>query len=393
MKLSDVPSKITVPFATLAGVGYISAIPTTPSGTPGRASFEQGFPPENFNPVSAGGVPPFGQDFNGLHNQETGWNRWQATGRAFLPYDASFQTAVGGYPRGSIVESLVENLLFYVSTVDDNVTNPDNGGAGWLIWSRKLVTNTDLYVNGSTGNDANNGLSPATAKQTISAAVTTAWTFPPSQYTITIHVADGTYNESVYTPTTPGPAVVITGNSTTPSNVVVQGVNNKHCFAVVGPNFLTVEYLKVITGTGTICGFASIGSGASLTTRNTVSGACAYAVHEAYNSASLSVGSHTYSGNSPFAILTLSGGNLTLSGNASFVISTPITLTAWASAGSNGTIGTTPPPQLPTFTNAGNATCKKYEAYLNGVITSGGAGVNYFPGGVAGTTATGGQYQ
>jgi hypothetical protein len=56
--------------------------------------------------------------------------------RIVLPYDATFQTAIGGYPIGAIVESLFENLLFYASTVDNNVTNPDTGGAGWFVWSR-----------------------------------------------------------------------------------------------------------------------------------------------------------------------------------------------------------------------------------------------------------------
>jgi hypothetical protein len=38
------------------------------------------------------------------------------------------------------------------------------------------------------------------------------------------------------------------------------------------------------------------------------------------------------------------------------------------------------------------ATGPKYDAHLNGVIYTGGKSVNYFPGSVAGSVSTGGQY-
>lgn len=44
-----------------------------------------------------------------------------------------------------------------------------------------------------------------------------------------------------------------------------------------------------------------------------------------------------------------------------------------------------------TFT--GSATGKRYNAVMNGVIQTGAGGANALPGSVAGTTATGGQYQ
>src|SRR6185437_15246640 len=194
MQLTDIPVKFSLPFADAAVAPYIRAIPASPSGTPGQASLSTGFPPENFNPVAAGGVPPFGSDFNGILNQSTSWNQWQGTGVAFPPYDAAFQTAISGYPNTAIVSSLVAPGLFYMSIVDNNVTNPDTGGAGWIVFWRQLIGNQDLYVNASTGNDSNNGLTLATPKRTIGAAVTTAWTFTAnSQFTVTIHVADGTY--------------------------------------------------------------------------------------------------------------------------------------------------------------------------------------------------------
>ena len=43
-------------------------------------------------------------------------------------------------------------------------------------------------------------------------------------------------------------------------------------------------------------------------------------------------------------------------------------------------------------TFAGSATGPRYDAHLNGVILTNNKGVNYFPGSVAGSTSTGGQY-
>jgi len=42
---------------------------------------------------------------------------------------------------------------------------------------------------------------------------------------------------------------------------------------------------------------------------------------------------------------------------------------------------------------SGSATGPKFTSTVNGVILTGGAGINYFPGNSAGTIATGGQYQ
>jgi hypothetical protein len=43
-------------------------------------------------------------------------------------------------------------------------------------------------------------------------------------------------------------------------------------------------------------------------------------------------------------------------------------------------------------TFSGAATGQRFNASLNGIIATGGGGINYFPGNVAGTTSTGGQY-
>lgn len=132
MKATDIPAKFSIPFANNAGTSYKRAIPEASQipTNPGYASLYDGFPPLCFQPVASGGVPPFGEDFNGLFNQITAWNQWQNAGGP-VAYDAVFSAAVGGYPKGTILAAANAGS-FWLSTVDDNVTDPDSGGAGWI---------------------------------------------------------------------------------------------------------------------------------------------------------------------------------------------------------------------------------------------------------------------
>lgn len=128
-----VPAKFQAPFATSAAGAYIRSIPyASQIGIQdGAASIVDGFPPLSFIDANAGGAGPFGQDFNGLLYQITSWNRWQACG-AQVPYDSAFATAIGGYPKGAFLRSTVTDGLYWISTVENNASDPDAGGANWI---------------------------------------------------------------------------------------------------------------------------------------------------------------------------------------------------------------------------------------------------------------------
>jgi microcystin-dependent protein len=132
MKASDIPSKFQVPFGNSALGADIRAIPLT-TADPNAASLQAGFPPPTFTPVGAGGAAPDGRDFNGLFNQSTAWDRWFSAGGP-VAWDSGFSAAIGGYPLGAIVRSLTIPASSWISTADDNVTNPDAGGAGWSAY-------------------------------------------------------------------------------------------------------------------------------------------------------------------------------------------------------------------------------------------------------------------
>lgn len=132
MKSSDIPAKFTIPFGNSAAALYITTIPTASQiGIQnGAASLTDGFPPLAFVPPASGGAGPFGTDFNGILKQITQWSRWQNAG-ATVVYDGTFATAIGGYPKGTILASTTAGGL-WISTADDNVTDPDAAGAGWV---------------------------------------------------------------------------------------------------------------------------------------------------------------------------------------------------------------------------------------------------------------------
>lgn len=165
MKQSDLPLRIQLPFGSSAGAGFIRQVPVASQIgiTDGAASFTDGFPPLNFLPVGAGGVPPFGQDFNGLLNQMSAWNRWQATGGPPV-FDQTFATAIGGYPKGAVLSNASTVGQFWISTADDNAGDPGNGAPNWIAFPgyfarQRLTVPSTIYVNPSTGNDAYNGQS------------------------------------------------------------------------------------------------------------------------------------------------------------------------------------------------------------------------------------------
>lgn len=133
MLSTNVPTKFPTPFAASAGAGYITTpVPTNSQIgiTDGRASLHDGFPPLNFVPEGSGGVPPFGQDMNGILYQATSWVQWLSAGGP-VTWDSAFSAQIAGYPKGATVASPVTFGMFFVSLVENNTTNPDTGGAGW----------------------------------------------------------------------------------------------------------------------------------------------------------------------------------------------------------------------------------------------------------------------
>lgn len=155
MELADIPDKYPIPWAYAAGGAYIRPIPTASQIgiQDGAASLTDGYPPLNFQPVASGGVPPFGQDMNGILNQITLWQQWQQAGAPII-YDSAYQSAIGGYPQHSVVWSALYPYTIWMSTTNDNVTNPDAGGAGWVVYTLHDPNTAALIIDGNNTNGA-----------------------------------------------------------------------------------------------------------------------------------------------------------------------------------------------------------------------------------------------
>ncbi|WP_281083895.1 hypothetical protein [Klebsiella quasivariicola] len=127
MEKTATPDLIAVPFAN-NGVKNNIPVESQIDITDGAASFNDGFPPLTMTPVVSGGVPPFGQDFNGILNAITSSIRWACAGGLYS-YNSDFATSIGGYPAGAMLLGSDTSSLWM--NISDNNTG-DIGGGNWM---------------------------------------------------------------------------------------------------------------------------------------------------------------------------------------------------------------------------------------------------------------------
>jgi hypothetical protein len=157
MKSTDIPVKIPLPWAT-NDASVVAPTPLNPTG-PGRGSWTLGFTSLNMLPLASGGVPPFGQDMNGVLQAISAWGWWAAAGGQ-VRYDNVFSTENGGYPLGAYLQS-ADHLGWWMSLVDDNATDPDSGGSNWGFVPFEQSYNGDPNTHVA-GNAASAGKPPNT---------------------------------------------------------------------------------------------------------------------------------------------------------------------------------------------------------------------------------------
>lgn len=142
------PTNIDLPFAY---AGTRNVIPDAPTGT-NKASFNQGFPPITMLPLTSGGIPPDGDDFNGLLFDITSHTLWVNAGGQYL-FDAALSTAMGGYPKGMVLQNTALNAS-YISLVDNNTTDfnstPASIGTLWGSYAGAAFSNTAITTTGGT---------------------------------------------------------------------------------------------------------------------------------------------------------------------------------------------------------------------------------------------------
>ena len=264
-----------------------------------------------------------------------------------------------------------------------------------LAYTKVLTAARTYYVNGATGSDASDGLTPGTALATIQAAVNKVAGFNLNGFSVTINVADGTYAPVVLPATSGSGSVNLAGNTISPANVSVVATAGP---AIAGSGVYSFNGFKVTSNAdmagvpGSGDGFQASGSGTQWTIQNIAFGPCATA-HIASDQARFIVaGAIRIGGSAKAHMLASNGGSIVAAANAlpTLIISAACSFTTgFATVNNSGVIQVT----YASITGAASVTGSiRYSATTNGVIQTTGSGINYYPGDTAGVSNTGGQY-
>jgi hypothetical protein len=279
-------------------------------------------------------------------------------------------------------------------------------GAKWqLVWTGGrvagmpiyLTSARDYYVDFAAGDDTWDGTHAALVSgttgpfKTCGRAAAEVNKFNLNGFGINVHVADNLNYPSFTLPNAAGAGIVQwIGNTAVPGNVTITGTNRTACsqYGICG-TLQTMNGFK----------FSSVGSqSVNLDTCNDF-GFGGGANVRLYNiDANIALlGAHRIVGDSPGGTL-LGGGFILLSAAAGLAIDSlnPPSLAIPAAVNTPIFIQAANVAQaslrFSSITGAGNVTGKKFDVSANAIIDSGGNGISYFPGTIAGTQTTGGQY-
>ncbi|WP_052189490.1 MULTISPECIES: hypothetical protein [Xenorhabdus] len=107
-----------------------------------KATWDTGFPQITMMPVTAGGLPPSGRDFNGILNQISDNIVHLSKGGKFK-YSQEYADLIGGYPKGAILQSDDETREFQ-SLADNNKINFNKEPSEKINAAWKQVSTTQI---------------------------------------------------------------------------------------------------------------------------------------------------------------------------------------------------------------------------------------------------------
>lgn len=184
MAIQSQPSRISEPFAGSGTKNVIPSTNSTPSASQ-AASWASGFPPECSQPISAGGCPVPRNDMNGVLNwlsqgfafgQDGGVWEWSALadydigrivrGSDGLLYESKAQSGPG-LAAGAQDPTADDGTYWQTPTAKTMPPADSSGAVATTQWVWDAVENAPIYVDGTSGNDANDGLTQASAVKTI----------------------------------------------------------------------------------------------------------------------------------------------------------------------------------------------------------------------------------
>ena len=401
MKLTDRPTSIPVPWASGAGLGYTNPIPPTSQIgiNDGYASWIDGFPPLTFQDPATGGVPPRGQDFQGVLKEISGGLRWLQAG-GFPIYNNTFASAIGGYPAGAVIASATYQGLLWRSIIDDNMDDPDDFGARWQPYNRlRLISNQTLWVDQATGSDSNSGLTEGDPLATIGRVIHVINSFiDPAGWQLGVQIKPGNYtNDPIKLINTNSNGEAAIGVSfeanhgavniviTDPAILGAIWADGGAIFSVSGNDF----HLSVNTSAASSASVLALGGARININGNITYNASSHSNLLAANGARILYGSpctDQITGDTPRHWEVGVGAQIDGHSNASVqFVGTRNFSTAFAVV-SGGNLN------IPSLSATGTATGKRFDVTGNGTISGVSGDPNaYIPGSVDGTTSSGGQ--
>lgn len=259
---------------------------------------------------------------------------------------------------------------------------------------REILLAVRTYYVRTDGNNSNTGLADTAggAFLTIQKAIdVVSGTLDQAGFGVTIQVRSGTYTGTVrLKPLIGGGSCTITGDTATPSNVVISttsataiALNSAH----VTINSWKIEGVKITTTTA--------GYGVSLGARSVLLlGAVEFgAVGAGWNHIDVAggafvqlVANYTISGAAAVHWQATDGGVVQATSLTITITGTPAFSTSFAVAARSGSL------LVNSNTFSGSATGTRYIVSMNATIETFAGGATYLPGNAVGSTATGGQY-
>lgn len=326
--------------------------------------------------------------------------------RSWLNIKSAIFTALGGLLVASTAKTtpIDADVYLIADTAASNATKQVTHTNAWTNYfklkadalylaittpRREVLTGARTYYVRTDGSDSNDGLANTSGKAflTLQKAVDVVASLDTSIYQVTIQVGNGTYTTGVTLKQPVGalPPILL-GNVTTPASCVIS-TTNAYCVNAIGPAINWELRGFKLTSAGSLWPVV-IENGALLHVNGPMELGATPSFHYVVGVGSTLKISASY---------TISAGGLAhfniLSGGILYYDSLTVTLTgspAWSTAFimlTSLAIATTG-----GVTFSGATTGKRFQVNANSVIDTFGAGINYFPGTVPGTQATGGQY-
>lgn len=150
MNSSDSPTRIVKAFGVNGNKNTIPVESSSSTTANGIATFDSGFPPITMQPLSAGGIPPSGKDFNGVLYAVTLQQQWQNAGMTYA-YNSTFASQINGYPKGAIIPSTVYTGQ-WLNLNEANSSSPESptgATTGWVPINNYGITTVSGLSNSS----------------------------------------------------------------------------------------------------------------------------------------------------------------------------------------------------------------------------------------------------